>query len=46
MKPINLGPEEGKWSSNDVKLRAFIGIPAFIIFPLIIYIIWLHGRGE
>nr|XP_058956796.1 proto-oncogene tyrosine-protein kinase receptor Ret-like [Pocillopora verrucosa] len=38
-------PEECKSSSN-VMLAALIGIPAFIILLLIIYIIWLHRRGD
>ncbi|CAH3147000.1 unnamed protein product [Pocillopora meandrina] len=38
--------KKGRGSSNDVMFRAFIGILVLIILLLIIYIIWLHRRGD
>ena len=45
IKKIILGPEECNYSSNDV-LLAIIGVLAFTILLLIIYIIWLHKKGR
>ncbi|PFX14301.1 Tyrosine kinase receptor Cad96Ca [Stylophora pistillata] len=44
-KPINLGPEQEKSSSNGVMLTTFNGVLGFLILLLIIYIVWLHRKG-
>ena len=41
-----LATEECKCSCNDVILTAIIGVLGFIIILLIIYIVWLHKKGE
>ena len=43
---IFLATEECKCSCNDVILTAIIGVLGFIIILLIIYIVWLHKKGE